>query len=225
MAMPTADVEAIIPAAGQGTRLGLGPKAFISLEGQTLLERVVATMSAVAAHVIVAVAEGDVERANSLVGGPRVSVIAGGQRRSETLRKLVARSTAPWLLLHDIVHPFVSVELACRVLAAARHAECAAAAVPNFEFTYGIDGAIRAAPGEVMIVQKPIAFRQSAISTGYRILGNAESAGDLGALEILARAGVTATFVPGYSSNLKITTAADLTLARAVAALEKRDQT
>jgi 2-C-methyl-D-erythritol 4-phosphate cytidylyltransferase len=221
--MPAADVEAVIQAAGHGTRLGLGPKAFVTLEGQTLLERAVAPMSAVAGHVIVAVAEGDIDRANGLVGNPRVSVIAGGERRSDTFRRLIARSSAPWILLHDVAHPFVSAELSRLVLATARRTGCATAALPNFEFMYGADGRLRAEPGEILIAQKPVAFRRDAISAGCDAVGNAEAAGDLGALEILAHVGVTSTFVPGYPGNIKITTAADLAMARALARQERRD--
>ncbi|MGM9323268.1 NTP transferase domain-containing protein, partial [Deinococcus aquaticus] len=41
-------VAALIPAAGSGTRLGLGPKAFVPVEGRTLLGR---SAAALAPHV------------------------------------------------------------------------------------------------------------------------------------------------------------------------------
>ena len=63
-----ADVEAIISAAGQGTRLGLGPKAFVLLAGRTLLEHAVTTMLSVAARVTVAVPSADLAHAEHLVG-------------------------------------------------------------------------------------------------------------------------------------------------------------
>jgi 2-C-methyl-D-erythritol 4-phosphate cytidylyltransferase len=221
MALLAGDVDALIQAAGQGTRLGLGPKAFVLLDGQTLLQRAVVTMSAVAARVIVAVAGNDVDQATQLVGAPNVSIIAGGDRRSDTFRKLIAKSTAPWLLLHDIAHPFVSIELARQVLALAEITQCAAAAVPNADFLYGHDGQIRALPGEVMIVQKPIAFQKQAATAALGLIGD-EVAEDLGVLEVLARAGVKASFVPGYASNYKITTSDDLTLAFALLTSERQ---
>jgi 2-C-methyl-D-erythritol 4-phosphate cytidylyltransferase len=223
--MPAPDVEALIQAAGQGTRLGLGPKAFVTLEGRTLLERVVTTMAAVAARVIVAVPEADMERANRLVAAPTISVIAGGERRSDTFRRLVAASTAPWLLLNDSAHPFVSIELARKVLTAARRAGCAAAAVPNVDFVYDTHGVMRAKPNELMIVQKPVAFQRSAITAGLDLAGRTGSSEDLGVLEILARAGVKAAFVPGHPINQKITTAEDFFLAQAFAAFDKPENT
>ena len=48
-------IEALIKAGGMGDRLGIGPKAFVRLGGQTLLERAVRTMLAVATKVLVAV--------------------------------------------------------------------------------------------------------------------------------------------------------------------------
>jgi 2-C-methyl-D-erythritol 4-phosphate cytidylyltransferase len=72
-------VEAIVLAAGQGERLGLGPKAWLSLEGRTLLERAVATMRQVVERVIVGVAREDIERAGRLCG-PAAVVVPGVPR-------------------------------------------------------------------------------------------------------------------------------------------------
>src|SRR5688572_28063147 len=41
------DVEAVVQAAGDGERLGRGPKAFLTLGGQTLLERAVGAVRAI----------------------------------------------------------------------------------------------------------------------------------------------------------------------------------
>ena len=98
---------------------------------------------------------------NSLVGGGAVRVIAGGMRRIDTLRALVGAATAPWLLLHDVVHPFVTTELSQRVIEEAHRVGAAAAALPNVDFLYGTDGTLRAAPGDVVAIQKPVAFRRS----------------------------------------------------------------
>lgn len=218
--MPDADVEAIIQAAGQGERLGLGPKAFVVLSGKTLLERAVATMLDVARGVCVAVPSVDVARASALVGGPRVTVIAGGDSRAETFRGLIAASRAPWLVLHDVVHPFVDAAITRQIVSTARQDGAAAAALPNSEFAYGCDGRLLGRPGEVMAVQKPIAFRRSAAEQGLRLAAGAGSPRDPGALEVLALAGVRVRFVVGSPTNIKITTADDLSLARAIASIE-----
>jgi 2-C-methyl-D-erythritol 4-phosphate cytidylyltransferase len=217
VAEPAADVEAVVQAAGQGTRLGLGPKAFLMLGGSTLLERAVATMLTVAARVTVAVPSAYLARARRLVGGPAVTIIAGGMRRADTLRLLVRAATAPWLLLHDVVHPFVTAELSQRVIEEARRMGAAAAALPNRDFLYGTDGVLRAAPGEIVAIQKPVAFQRATVERAFEVEDRAaggDRAGDAGVVHILAQAGQMVAFVPGSPMNLKLTTSDDFEMAR-----------
>ena len=82
--MSNAAVDGIVLAAGRGDRLGLGPKAWLTLGGRTLLERAVATMRLVADRVTVGVAAGDVERAQAVCGADAV-VVAGGATHRETM--------------------------------------------------------------------------------------------------------------------------------------------
>ncbi len=208
------DVEAIIQAAGQGSRLGLGPKAFVLLGERTLLERAVAVMLTVAASVTAAVPPADVARAVALAGGARVRIVAGGASRAETLRLLVAASAAPWLVLHDAVRPFVTTDLAGRVLDAARRSGAAAAALPNADFLYARDGSLQAAPNHAFAIQKPVAFARAAMLRGLAAADRNGARGDESALEILALASQSVAFVPGSAANLKLTTPDDLTLAR-----------
>ena len=137
-----------------------------------------AMMRAAAARVTVAVPAADVERARRLVGGPAVAVIAGGERRTDTLRALVGAASAPWLLLHDVVHPFVTVELTQRVIDEARRSGAAVAALRNVEFLFGLDGEVRAAPGEVVTMQKPVAFRRASMMRGIEAQDRTGRVGD-----------------------------------------------
>lgn len=217
MSVPAPDVEAIIPAAGQGTRLGLGPKAFVLLAGPTLLEHAVTMMLSVVARVTVAVPSADLAHAEHLVGGPSVRVIAGGMRRIDTLRALVGAATSPWLLLQDVVHPFVTKELARRVIEEARRAGAAAAALSNVDFLYRMDGTLHAMPGSVVAVQKPVAFRRADAARGFAEADRTASGRpvpDLGAVDILALVGQSVAFVPGHALNYKLTTPDDLELAQ-----------
>jgi 2-C-methyl-D-erythritol 4-phosphate cytidylyltransferase len=213
-------VEALLQAAGGGTRLGLGPKAFVNLDGKPLIVRAVQTLLDVVDRVIVAVPPAEIERMNSLIGSQRVVIIHGGSSRSETTRLLVGAATAPWLVLHDVVHPFVTKELIQSVLEAAYECGASAPAVPNSEFLYSRSGELLHAPGEVFIGQKPVAFGRDAVIEGYRLAENSTH-GDPSLLQILALAGVRTKFVAGSARNIKITTAADLDFASALIALEK----
>ncbi len=218
-------VQALIQAAGDGSRLGLGPKAFVSLAGRTLLEHAIGIFHGIADSVIAAVPAGEMARAQALAGGHGVAMIAGGSSRSDTTRRLVAASTAPWLLLHDVVHPFATPDLVSAVLAAARAHGAAAPGVPNTEFLYGRDGVLRYAPGALLVGQKPVGFSRQAVEGAYAALdaakGLAPPAGDPSLLDVLARAGIRTKFVAGSARNIKITGPADLAFAEALLASER----
>lgn len=213
---PRRAVQALIQAAGSGSRLGLGPKAFVVLAGQTLLERSVALFRGIADHIIVAVPGAELARAQELVAGKGVDVIAGGASRSETTRRLFERASAPWLLLHDVVHPFASPALIRRVLDAAVTHGASAPAVPNTEFLYRLDGKALHPPAGVLIGQKPVGLAREKLQAAYRG-SSPKLQGDPSVLEVLAAAGTRTQFVPGDRWNIKITEPDDLALARAIA--------
>lgn len=208
-------------AAGQGMRLGLGPKAFLLLGERTLLERAVTTLLAVAARVIVAVPGTDMVRARQLVPNQRVSFIAGGDRRATTLRLLVRAARAPRLILHDVVHPLASVALAERVIEAARRGGAAAPAVAIADFLHASDGTVRARPNELVAIQKPIVFPRAAALRGFDAEDRRGGLADPSVLEVLALAGQATEFIAGDVVNAKLTTPEDHVLMRALVAAQK----
>lgn len=212
-------VQGLIQAAGRGSRLGQGPKAFVMLGGLTLLERAVALLAPAVESLLVAAPPDALERAEALVGGPRVRVLPGAASRSETTRRLIGAAEAPWLLLHDVVHPFAKAGLVRALLAAAADRGAAAPAIANAEFLYDLAGRPLHPPGALLVGQKPVAFARQAALEGYGVLERRRLAGDPSLLEVLEEGGVRAAFIPGSGDNLKITTAADLRLARALLAL------
>ncbi|MCW5772143.1 MAG: 2-C-methyl-D-erythritol 4-phosphate cytidylyltransferase [Rhodospirillaceae bacterium] len=211
-------VQALIQAAGSGSRLGLGAKAFVDLGGQTLLERAVALFRDVADKVLVAVPAAEIDKARKLVGHAGVAFIAGGSSRSETTQKLIAEASAPWLILHDVVHPFATPALVKAVLEAAYAHGASAPGFVNTEFLYTRDGDLLHAPGDLLIGQKPIAFSRDAVLGAYRAW---RATGDPSLLKILESAGLRTKFVDSSAHNIKITHPADLELARAILALRK----
>ncbi|BBK37474.1 2-C-methyl-D-erythritol 4-phosphate cytidylyltransferase [Allostella sp. ATCC 35155] len=215
-------VQALIQAAGAGVRLGLGPKAFVRLDGSTLLERAIATVSGLVSDVIVAVPETLIAPARALVEGARVTVIAGGCSRSETTRLLVEAARAPWLLLHDVVHPFVTADLVAALLAAAQEHGAAAPGITNTEFLYSPDGDLLHAPGDVLVGQKPVAFARQPVADLYARRPAAPASADPSFLELLRLAGTPARFVPGAGGNIKVTCPDDLRFAEALLALGRR---
>ena len=77
---------AIVPAAGSGQRLGAGvPKAFVDLDGMSLIERSLAGLWASGAvdEIVVAVPPGRTDEATLVLNSPDrvVRVVAGGAER------------------------------------------------------------------------------------------------------------------------------------------------
>jgi 2-C-methyl-D-erythritol 4-phosphate cytidylyltransferase len=208
-------VAAVIQAAGRGERLGRGPKAFVSLGGRTLLERAAIVMRAIAGTVLVAVPPEDVERARGLCG-PEVTVIAGGASRGETLIALLAEVRAPWVVLHDVVHPFVTPALARRVIEAARAGGAAVAAIRSTSTAYRAEGRLvkeRVDPADLWFTTKPWAFRRDAFARG---LTGPREPRDEGIGAFLRRAGQDIVIVPAEPWNIKLTTAGDWQIAEAL---------
>ena len=211
--MSNAAVDGIVLAAGRGDRLGLGPKAWLTLGGRTLLERAVATMRLVADRVTVGVAAGDLERAQAVCGADAV-VVAGGATHRETMVAAFCAGSAPWVLVHDVAHPFLTPDLARGVLDAARAGSAAVAAVrePSSAYHTPRDGTrARLGPGTVWLVRRPFGCRRTDFA---RVL--ATVTGEDGLSVLLERVGVRTQLVPASPWHIKVTTAEDWALAQAI---------
>ncbi len=217
MAPSPTDVEAIIQAAGQGTRLGRGPKAFVIWPAARC-------------------SSGRLRRCCRLPRGSRLRFrqptsnvpaawsathASASSRAARAEPKRCARWSPPprhlGLVLHATVHPLTTVVLAARrVLARARRCGSAAAALPTVDFLEPGPTACCVPRRAKLSVQKPVAFRREVIARGFALADRSRLAGDPSVLELLALAGVPAEFVPGHRANLKLTTADDLEFARAL---------
>ena len=172
-------------------------------------------MRAVAGRVIVAVAPEDVDHASERCGS-EVVVVAGGRTRQETMRAAFEATRAPMVVLHDVVHPFVTPALAREVIDVARTRGAALAAVASASAAVGhAQGKMptRFGPGEVQLVRRPVAFRRADFARGLEAGGDGDTVGI-----ILERASVQIEFVAAPSWNIKVTTPDDWALARAIEA-------
>jgi 2-C-methyl-D-erythritol 4-phosphate cytidylyltransferase len=206
-------VDGIVLAAGQGERLGLGPKAWLTLGGRTLLERAVAMLRGICDHVFVGVAAGDVERARALCGADAV-VVAGGATHRETMVATFRIGTAPLVLFHDVAHPFVTPALARSVLDAARDGSAAVAAVVSASSAYHAPpgaGRSRLGPGSVWLVRRPFACRRVDFA---RVAEKAQ--GEDGLSTLLESIGVHTALVRAAAWHIKVTTDDDWVLAQAI---------
>ena len=114
-------VVAVVPAAGQGTRMGgAARKQYLTLGGIPLLVLSLKVLQRVDSirEIILSVPESDRdycwhEIVNPFGLGKVTHIVAGGQRRQDSVRNgLLTISEAPRLVLvHDGVRPFIQDEL------------------------------------------------------------------------------------------------------------------
>ena len=210
--MPAPDqVSVLIPAAGSGARMGLGPKALMPLHGRPVVEWVVDKGRQLGAEVLVACASGMAAPAGSIG-------IAGGASRQESVLRLARAATRPWCLLWDAASPFASAALARRVLAAAADSGAATTCLPASVPWLELDGArvLRAHPsvssGSTATPQAyATALLREVVERAERDGWSAQST-----VQLVLRSGHGITAVSGEKLNLKLTTPEDWLLAQAL---------
>lgn len=208
--------SALIPGAGQGTRLGLGPKCVLRLGARTLLEIVVATVRPLVDEVLVAAPPDDVDEIAALLQG-QATVLAGGPTRQESIDTLFNACTGQTVLIQDAARPFASSGLCAAVLQGAiEHGAAGAFLDPTVPVGRLENGKVETCQtrAEARIFQAPQAYRRDVLErardkTAGRIF---QSSG-----EMLIAAGVPIHAVPGEPENIKITTELDWKLAQVIA--------
>lgn len=205
-------VAALLPAAGSGERLGLGPKAFLPLGSLTILGQAVRSLAGMVTEIVVAVPASLLAEAEALL--PDCQVIAGGHNRQETVARLAAHTDAPLVLIHDAARPFLPRSVTQAVLAATRRDGAASPVLPVADTLVSTAG--ESVPRETLrAVQTPqgfqrdllLAAQQAAVTSGRQATDEAT---------LVRQLGRQVTLVPGSAWLFKITTPEDLELARAV---------
>jgi 2-C-methyl-D-erythritol 4-phosphate cytidylyltransferase len=223
-------VAAVLVAAGSGERLQAGiPKAFVAIDGVTLLEHAVrrfATHPAVTGIVVVAPAA-DLDRAAELtrsaaaLGDVAVEVVAGGATRQLSVAAGLAVTRAGFVLVHDVARPFVPGAVVDAVLAALDGgADAAVPVVPIHDTVRQIhpDGTLAGTVDRstLVAIQTPQGFRRDVLVAAHAAGRGVPVTDDAGLVEA---AGGTVVGVPGSEDAFKVTTQADLARATALARL------
>lgn len=222
--MRPARVVALVPAAGQGVRLGAGrPKAFVSLRGRALLWHAVHGLLAAGCveQVVVAVGAEHREQAQQVLrdAAQQVRIVTGGAQRSDSVRcALDAAADADAVLVHDAARCLAPVEMIRAVAGAVLAGRRAVVPVlPVVDTMKQVDE-----QGQVVstvdrsalrVVQTPQGFAADLLRRAHH-----DSPGpvtdDAGLVE---RMGEPVATVPGHPYAFKITTAFDLLVAEALA--------
>ena len=217
---------AVVPAAGSGTRMaGERPKQYLDLDGRTVLERCLERLlshPAVDGAMVVLAAD---DRWWPTLGCARrpglLTAIGGSERAISVLHGLRAlrehlRGDA-LLLVHDAARPLVRHADLDRVIAAGRAHDAGAilaapvvdtlkrAAAGVISETLPRDGLWRALTPQVFRLELLLEALARAIASGAAVTD------DAAAVEL---AGLAPALVEGSADNIKITTPADLAVAR-----------
>ncbi len=203
-------VSCLIPGAGSGERLGLGPKAFLEFRGRPLLCWITDRALQVADEVLVAVPTDLVETAASML--PRCRVIAGGATRQDSIALLAGQAHGDWLIVHDAARPFASLALLQAVLDTALRTGCAGAFLdPEVPVARLRDGRVveAYARDEVGVFQSPQAFSRENMRALLACQTDAPGWHGQSTIQLALLAGVPVHAVPGEKTNIKITTSED----------------
>jgi 2-C-methyl-D-erythritol 4-phosphate cytidylyltransferase len=214
----------IVPAAGQGVRLGTAvKKQYLPLRGIPVLARTLIQLGRTPglARLVVSVPPGEeawVRFAilDRLALATDVELVAGGADRQESVRRALARAEAELVVVHDAVRPFVPPALVAAVLAAAGEAGAATAALPvadTIKLSDGAGGFRETLPrDQLWVAQTPQAFQRALLCEAHERArrDGVRATDDCALVERLGRA---VRSVPGSPRNLKLTTVQDLALA------------
>jgi 2-C-methyl-D-erythritol 4-phosphate cytidylyltransferase len=208
------DLSIVIPAAGLGERLGLGPKALLQLGDDSLLQWISRKALTVAAEVIVAAPHDNIDLWSQHCPGCRV--IEGGPSFLTSMTKLIQAATQPWVMNLSVSMPFVSTNLMRSVGDAARHSGIAGAFLPmDMPVAQVKDGSVAAMyPRQACAVaQGPNAYRRDHLLAMIRCADAADWQRQ-SFLEIAMRHGYSINTVIGEKTNMKITNPEDWALAQ-----------
>ncbi len=220
-----ADVALVIPAAGEGRRMGHSTrKPFLEIGGGPILHLTLERFREVEgiSCTVLAINPADFERRDEILAETRklgvTHVVKGGGTRTESVSNALGSlpEGVKVVLIHDAVRPFVARAVIDGVMEAARRTGAAIAAVRVKDTIKRVsDGMIAGTvPREgLYLAQTPQGFRREVIEAAYRERGEETFTDDASLVE---KMGGTVEIVESTALNFKITTGADLELARAV---------
>lgn len=225
------NVHVLVPAAGSGRRVGASlKKQYLDLGGRPVLIQTLLRLAAVpqvtAIHVIVPVNEVAYCR-DELIDPYRldklVRVVAGGKERQDSVRNgldACGALTGDVVLVHDAVRPFFPVAQIGPLVQRAAVEGAAILAIPVQDTIKEVfDGRVRATLDRQLLwqVQTPQAFRYERLREAHRRAVAADFTGTDDA-SLVEWCGWPVAVLAGHVHNFKLTTPADLTLARGLVA-------
>ncbi len=218
-------VGAIVAAAGLGTRLGLGSKALVRLNGRTTLARALELFLGLdeVSRIVVVGPPSRLETAEHEVAALHpakpVLVRPGGDSRQASVRAGIgALGDCDFVLVHDAARPLASAALVRRVLAAAMESGAAFPAIAPRDAVKRVEGNRLVESldrSRVVLAQTPQCFAYALLARAHREAADAGLVGDDDA-QLVAATGHEVTVVPGEQANMKLTTPEDFAVVEAL---------
>jgi 2-C-methyl-D-erythritol 4-phosphate cytidylyltransferase len=208
------EVTILIPAAGLGQRLGLGPKALLELNQVPLISWVTQKALLLSDDVVVAVPPGYLAIFRQLC--PQCRLIEGGKTRQESVIRLGLAAERKWVVIMDVARPFFSTNLLDVVWAAAQETGAAGAfLIPDVPVALlAGDRMVRDfRPGEVGLFQTPQVLLRTLLQSVHEEASRRQWQ-EQSTLQLFLRAGHAVRAVPGERTNIKVTTPDDWRLAQ-----------
>jgi 2-C-methyl-D-erythritol 4-phosphate cytidylyltransferase / 2-C-methyl-D-erythritol 2,4-cyclodiphosphate synthase len=209
---------AVVVAAGSGSRFGgAEPKQFQRLGGKPLVLWSIEALlqcSEFGSVVVVAAADEVSRMRGILPKDPRVSVVAGGATRTDSVRAglaALAGGAPDKVLIHDAARPGLSVEVIRELAEALETSDAAAPALPLADAVKErIDtGELRSIDRERLVrVQTPQAFRFRVIYAALR-MAKGPAVDDLALVEA---AGASVVLTRGRTELMKVTHPEDMAI-------------
>jgi len=214
----------LIPAAGVGSRMGLGhAKQYMPLLGKPMLAQTVAPFLACefVAGITIALAEGDTSHTDiELLQHPKIKLCIGGDSRADSvlagLNSLDAAKAEDWVMVHDAARPCVTTEQLQHfydTLSPSEHGGIWA--IPQADTLKRVNNGVVETTvdrNNIWCAQTPQMFRyntlkqalHAALTAGITITDEASA---------LEAAGIPVKIVQGHSQNIKATYPSDAALA------------
>jgi 2-C-methyl-D-erythritol 4-phosphate cytidylyltransferase / 2-C-methyl-D-erythritol 2,4-cyclodiphosphate synthase len=228
-------VTAIVAAGGRGRRFGASiPKQLLCIGGRPILQWSVEALlgSTSVTDVVVALPAGLLDDPPAYLQRPRIRLVAGGDRRQDSVALAFDASPAASevLIVHDAARPFVDGPTIERAIAAAAESGAAIASIPASDTVKWSEAAAGGwnsrfidrtlARESVFLAQTPQAFRRDVLAAAVALGRGGVEATDEAALAELA--GHRVRLVEGSRRNIKVTTPDDLVVAEAFVAENAR---
>jgi len=207
--------SALIPAAGLGSRLGLGPKCLLRIGPNSLLEILISTLQPLVDEILIAVPQDYQHEIEANIAG-RAVLVTGGATRQDSIDHLFEASSGDVVLIQDAARPFASRALCSAVLEGASQYGAAGAFLdPTVPVGRVKDGAVASYQSrhEARIFQAPQAFTREVFMTArQRTVGQQFQS----TAQMVIDAGYALHAIPGEAENIKITTSLDWEIAKRV---------